>query len=38
MQDSKCKMQTGHERRGTELVAAPLARGLHFEFCILHYS
>jgi molybdopterin converting factor small subunit len=38
MQDSKCKMHTGRERRHNELIAAPTAAGLHFEFCILHYS
>jgi hypothetical protein len=37
MQDSKCKMQTGRERRRNKLVAAAIAHGLRFEFCILHY-
>jgi hypothetical protein len=38
MQGSKCKMQTSRESRRNELTAATTAGGLHFEFCILHYS
>jgi hypothetical protein len=39
MQNAKCKMQIEivRERRRNQQVAAVIARGLHFEFCILHY-
>jgi hypothetical protein len=37
IQNAECNMQTVPERRQNKLSGTSITRGLHVEFCILHY-